>query len=67
MERRRFTLILDLNEAQSYSAGTPRIKMFHMQPVIQNVADPQRNGRIGKVFELAEPCFRRGMERDFRI
>jgi len=25
--------------------------------VIQNVADPQRNGRIEKVFELAEPRF----------
>jgi len=29
--------------------------------VIQNVADPRRNGRIGKVFELAEPRFRRNM------
>ena len=36
-------------------------------PVIQNVADPRRNGRIGKVFALAEPRFRRDMERDFRI
>ena len=35
--------------------------------VIQNVADPRRNGRIGKVFELAEPRFRRDMERNFPI
>ena len=34
---------------------------------IQNVADLRRNGRIRKVFELAEPHFRRDMERDFRI
>jgi len=27
------------------------------------VADPQRNGRIGKVFELRKPSFRRDMER----
>ena len=33
----------------------------------QNVANPQQNGRIGKGFELAEPYFRRDMERDFRI
>ena len=32
-----------------------------------NVADPRRNGHIGKVFELAEPCFNCNMERDFRI
>jgi len=32
------------------------------QSVIQNVADPRRNGRIGKVFELAEPRFKRNME-----
>ena len=38
---------------------------FH--PVIQNVADPRRNGRSGKVFQLAEPHFWRDMERDFRI
>jgi len=35
--------------------------------VIQNVADPRRYGRIGKVFELVEPRFKRDMERDFRI
>jgi len=35
--------------------------------VIQNTADPRRNSRIGKVFELAEPCYRRDMERDFRM
>jgi len=35
--------------------------------VIQNVADPRQNGRIGKVFDLAEPHFRRNMERNFRI
>jgi len=35
--------------------------------VIQNVADPRRNGRIGKVFQLTEPRFRREMERDFRF
>ena len=34
--------------------------------VIQNVADPRRNGRIAKVFELAEPRFRPNTERDFR-
>jgi len=34
--------------------------------VIQNVADPQRTGRIGKVFELAKPRFRLDMKRDFR-
>jgi len=38
-----------------------------LHAVIQNVADPRRNGGIGKVFELAEPRFRRDMERDFRI
>jgi len=32
-----------------------------------NVADPWRNGHIWKVFELAEPRFRRDMECDFRI
>jgi len=31
------------------------------------VTDLRRNGRIGKVLELAEPRFRRDMERDFRI
>ena len=36
-------------------------------PVIQDVADPWRNGRNGKVFELAEPCFHRDIGRDFRI
>lgn len=36
-------------------------------PWIQNVASQQRNGRIWKVFELAEPRFSRDMERDFRI
>jgi len=35
--------------------------------VIQNVADPRRNGRIGKVFELSELRFRSAVERDFRI
>jgi len=34
---------------------------------IQNVANPQRNSRIGKAFELAEPRFHRDMERHFRI
>ena len=38
-----------------------------LDTVIQNVADPRRNGRIGKVFELAEPRFNRDMERDFHI
>jgi len=38
-----------------------------LSSVIQNVADPRRNGRIGKVFELAEPRFNRDMERNFRI
>jgi len=37
------------------------------KPVIQNVTDPRRNGRSGKVFELVEPRFRRDMGRDFRI
>jgi len=32
--------------------------------VIQNVADPRRNGHIGNVFELAELRFRHDMERD---
>jgi len=36
-------------------------------PRIQNVANPQRNGHIGKVFELAKLLFRRDMERNFRI
>ena len=31
------------------------------------MADLRRNGRIGKVFELAEPRFSRVVERDFRI
>jgi len=35
--------------------------------VIQNVADPRRIGRIGKVFQLTEPRFWRDMERNFRI
>ena len=35
--------------------------------VIQNVANLWRNGRIGKVFELAEPHFRRDIEPDFFI
>jgi len=43
------------------------IKEHLLTSVIQNVADPRRNGRSGKVFELAEPRFRRDMERDFRI
>lgn len=34
---------------------------------IQNMADPRRNSHVGKVFELAEPRFRRKMERNFRI
>jgi len=38
-----------------------------LRSLIQNVADPGRNGRIGKVFKLAEPRFNRDMERDFRI
>jgi len=41
--------------------------MGEAQPVIQNVADPWRIGRIGKVFQLTEPRFWRDMERDFRI
>ena len=40
---------------------------IHLLTVIQNVADPRRNGRIRKVFELAEPRFRHDIERDFRI
>jgi len=35
--------------------------------VIQNVANPRQNSRVGKVFELAKPYFRRDMERDFCI
>ena len=42
-------------------------KITYLYPVIQKVADPRRNGRIVKVFELAEPRFRRDMERDFRV
>ena len=44
-----------------------RPPVLELIPVIQNVADPRRNGRIGKVFELAEPRFNRDKERDFRI
>jgi len=35
--------------------------------VIQNAAEPQQNGRILKVFELAKPRFCRDMERNFCI
>ena len=35
--------------------------------MIQNVANPRRNGRIEKVFELAELLFHRDMERKFLI
>jgi len=31
------------------------------------VADLRKNGRIAKVFELAEPHFSRDIVRDFRI
>jgi len=34
---------------------------------IQNLVDLRQNGRIGKVFELAEQRFCQDMERDFRI
>ena len=33
-------------------------QLISLDIVIQNVADPQRNDRIGKVFELAESRFR---------
>jgi len=35
--------------------------------LIQNAAEPQQNGRILKVFELAKPRFCRDMERNFCI
>jgi len=41
--------------------------ILQKSPMIQNVADPRRNGRIEKVFGFAEPRFPRDMERDFRI
>ena len=34
---------------------------------IQNGVDPQRNERIGKVFELVELRFRRNIKRNFHI
>ena len=37
------------------------------EAVIQNVANPRQNGRIGKIFELVEPRFRCDMECDLRI
>jgi len=44
-----------------------QVFFFILRTVIQNVADPRPNTRIGKVFELTEPRFRHDMERDFRI
>jgi len=59
---RRIDCIKDLSDW-----GCEQVTRSHGYDLIQNVAEPRRNGCIGKVFELVELCFRRCMERYFCI
>jgi len=63
----RATTANDIRVFAQNANGTSQYGHQFFHPVIQDVADPRRNGRIGKVFELAELRFRRDIERDFRI